>query len=93
VKWEMSIFSNTNLLDTPPNPTRMIYSCLSSEPLSRFVDGPAMVTCEVTQLHLETDSWGSFTDNANKDRIPFTPHQCKPHFASAMRLTYMALRN
>jgi hypothetical protein len=86
VKREMSIFSHTKLLDTPLNPTCTISSCLMSVPLSRHIDRPDMVNCdrwEVTQLYLEADSWENFTDNANKDRFPFTPH-CKSHLASAM---------
>jgi hypothetical protein len=63
---------------------------------ARLVDGPAMANCEhceVMQQYLETDSWLNLTDNTNKDRIPFTSHQCKPHFTSAMGSIYTALRN
>jgi hypothetical protein len=91
-----SILSHTKLLDTPPNPTCTISTCLTSVPLSRHVDGPDMVNCdrwEVTQLYLEADSWENFTDNANKDHIPFTSHHCKLHLAGAMGSINMALRN
>jgi hypothetical protein len=91
-----SIFSHTKLLDTLRTRTCTISSCLASVPLSRHVDRPDLVNCdcwEVTQLYLEAGIWENFTDNANKDHIPFTPHHNKPHLASAMGSINMALRN